>query len=99
MLSCDLSPEKLNLNSLAREIADEIARDPNAITTEALGTLMSALVRAYGTKFDEGERALPIDPQNAPNATNVLVTVSALMKASGLEIFELGMWQSWSGTR
>jgi hypothetical protein len=33
------------------------------------------------------------------SATAVLVTTSALMKASNLEIFELGMWQSWSGTR
>jgi hypothetical protein len=96
MLSCDLAP---NLNSLAQELADEVARDPSKLNTEALGILMSALIRAYGTKFDEGERALPIDKNNPPNATNVLVTVSALMKASGLEIFELGMWQSWSGTR
>ena len=96
MLSCDLAP---NLNSLAQELADEVARDPSKLNTEALGILMSALIRAYGTKFDEGERALPIDKNNPPNATNVLVTVSALMKASGLEIFELGMWQSWSGIR
>ena len=96
MLSCDLAP---NLNSLAQELADEVVRDPSKLNTEALGILMSALIRAYGTKFDEGERALPIDKNNPPNATNVLVTVSALMKASGLEIFELGMWQSWSGTR
>ena len=96
MLSCDVAP---NLNALAQDIAEELARDPSSISTEALGILMSALVRAYGTKFDEGERALPIDRNNPPNATNVLVTVSALMKASGLEIFELGMWQSWSGTR
>jgi hypothetical protein len=96
MLSCDLAP---NLDRLAQDLADELARDPSKISTEALGTLMSALVRAYGTKFDEGERGLPVDRNNPPNATNVLVTVSALMKASGLEIFELGMWQSWSGTR
>jgi len=96
MLSCDLAP---NLNSLAQELADEVARDPSKLNTEALGILMSALIRAYGTKFDEGERVLPVDKNNPPNATNVLVTVSALMKASGLEIFELGMWQSWSGTR
>jgi hypothetical protein len=32
-------------------------------------------------------------------ATAVLVTTSALLKAANLEIFELGMWQSWSGTR
>ena len=96
MLSCDLAP---NLNSIAQELADEVARDPSKLNTQALGILMSALIRAYGTKFDEGERALPVDKNNPPNATNVLVTVSALMKASGLEIFELGMWQSWSGTR
>ena len=35
----------------------------------------------------------------ATRLRSLLVTASALLKSSNLEIFELGMWQSWSGSR
>jgi uncharacterized protein (DUF2252 family) len=66
---------------------------------ETLRSLMAALVKVYAAKFDEGQRPVLLDAQSEVSATAVLVTTSALMKASNLEIFELGMWQSWSGTR
>jgi hypothetical protein len=61
--------------------------------------LMTALVKIYAAKFDEGQRPALLAADGDVSATAVLVTTSALMKASHLEIFELGMWQSWSGTR
>jgi hypothetical protein len=61
--------------------------------------LMAALVRLYAAKFDEGQRPALLDADGDVSATAVLLTTSALMKASNLEIFELGMWQSWSATR
>jgi hypothetical protein len=66
---------------------------------DAMRELLAALVKIYATKFDEGQRPLLIDPSSAVSATAILVATSALMKSSNLEIFELGMWQSWSGTR
>ena len=30
-------------------------------------------------------------------ATEVMVTVTAMLKAVNLQVFELGMWQAWSG--
>ncbi len=87
------------LEALAQELVAKLQIDPARISDEAMRGLFSTLIQAYGAKFDEGRRPLPIDPDFPPTATNVLVTVSALMKASNLEIFELGMWQSWSGTR
>ena len=30
-------------------------------------------------------------------ATEVMVTVTAMLKAVNLHVFELGMWQAWSG--
>jgi len=30
-------------------------------------------------------------------ATDVMVTVSAMLKAVNVQVFELGMWQSWGG--
>jgi hypothetical protein len=66
---------------------------------DTMRCLMAVLVRLYAAKFDEGQRPALLDADGDVNATAVLVTTSALMKASNLEIFELGMWQSWSGTR
>jgi hypothetical protein len=32
-----------------------------------------------------------------PTATDVVVTVSAMLDGAGVELFELGLWQTWSG--
>jgi uncharacterized protein (DUF2252 family) len=75
------------------------AGQAGALPDETLRHLMTALVKVYAAKFDEGQRPVLLDAESDVSATAVLVTTSALMKASNLEIFELGMWQSWSGTR
>jgi uncharacterized protein (DUF2252 family) len=70
-----------------------------AFPDQTMRHLMAALVKIYAAKFDEGQRPALLDAESDVSATTVLVTTSALMKASNLEIFELGMWQSWSATR
>ena len=75
------------------------AGQAGALPDETMRHLMAALVKVYAAKFDEGQRPVLLDAESDVSATAVLVTASALMKASNLEIFELGMWQSWSGTR
>ena len=35
--------------------------------------------------------------KNSISATDVMVTASGLLKAVDLAVFELGMWQSWTG--
>jgi hypothetical protein len=75
------------------------AGEAGSFPDDAIRGLMAALVKIYATKFDEGQRPTLIDPDSGVSATAILVTTSALMKSSNLEIFELGMWQSWSGTR
>ena len=70
-----------------------------SVPDEAMRNLMAALVKVYAAKFDEGHRPALLAVDAGVSATAVLVTTSALMKASNLEIFELGMWQSWSGSR
>ena len=61
--------------------------------------LMHALVLLYGARFKAELREPPVPGGRNIEATPVLVTVSAMLKAANLELFELGMWQSWSGTR
>lgn len=92
------------LHNTARELAVSLdaavaAGAAGSFPDDAMRQLMAALVKIYAAKFDEGQRPSLIDPDSGVSATAILMTTSALMKSSNLEIFELGMWQSWSGTR
>ncbi|MDB5513634.1 MAG: hypothetical protein JWQ17_392 [Tardiphaga sp.] len=103
------SPDATAMNDRGlRELAAQLvaalnaridAGQAGAVPDEALQQLMTTLVKVYAAKFDEGQRPTLLAADGGVSATAVLVTTSALMKASNLEIFELGMWQSWSGTR
>ena len=88
----------------ARKLAESLnatiaTGQASSFPDDALRDLMTALVNIYAVKFDEGQRPALIDPDSGVSATAILMTTSALMQSSNLEIFELGMWQSWSGTR
>jgi hypothetical protein len=84
------------VSSLEAEIGAGRAGD---VPDEAIQQLMAALIKVYATKFDSGQRPALLGGNSGVSATAVLVATSALLKSSNLEIFELGMWQSWSGSR
>jgi hypothetical protein len=78
--------------------ADPAAAD--AVDLRDAQLLLGAAVRLYGAKVDGGERGPAFATEPAaliPSATEVVVTASAMLKASQIELFELGMWQTWSG--
>jgi hypothetical protein len=103
----DASPATADDQALVNAAADLVASLEVAVATGCAGALpdepmrqlMTALIKVHAVKFDEGQRPALIDMHGGVSATAVLVATSALMKAANLEIFELGMWQSWSGTR
>jgi hypothetical protein len=66
------------------------------VTAEALQKLIAAACRVYTARAESGEQFMPI-PKNSISATDVMVTASGLLKAADLAVFELGMWQSWTG--
>jgi hypothetical protein len=60
--------------------------------------MLAQAVRLYAERAAECEGALPAFAADAPiTATEVMVTVTAMLKAVNLQVFELGMWQAWSG--
>jgi hypothetical protein len=59
--------------------------------------MLAKAVRLYAERAAEGDRALPAFAADAVTATDVMVTVTAMLKAVNLQTFELGMWQAWSG--
>jgi hypothetical protein len=66
------------------------------VSAEALQKLMAAACRLYTARVEAGEAITPV-PKNSISATDVMVTASGLLKAADLAVFELGMWQSWTG--
>lgn len=81
------------INALVERGAGECLPDA------ALQQLFKACVRLYAQKVDAGERITPCGNTADISATSIMVTTSGLLKGANLELFELGMWQSFSGTR
>ena len=82
---------------LADEIEREFAKRDDAISVEAMQALMGALCRVYSAQVENGAKYTPIEEGQAVNPTSVMVTASGLLRAANLAVFELGMWQSWTG--
>ena len=83
---------------LAAEIERALARgERDVLNKDALQALMAAVCRAYAAQVDAGEQLLPLPQRGGATATDVMITASGLLKAANLAVFELGMWQSWTG--
>jgi hypothetical protein len=68
----------------------------DVVTTEALQALIAAACRVYSARTEAGEQFTPV-PRNSISATDIMVTASGLLRSADLAVFELGMWQSWTG--
>jgi hypothetical protein len=82
---------------LAAEIEREFAKRDDALTPEAMQALMGALCRVYAAQVENGARHTPIPEGQVVSPTGVMLTASGLLRAANLAVFELGMWQSWTG--
>jgi hypothetical protein len=82
---------------LAGEIEQAFKKSDAAISEEAMQTLMGALCRVYSAQVENGAQYTPIAEGQIVSPTGVMVTASGLLRAANLAVFELGMWQSWTG--
>ena len=73
------------------------AGESDVLTPEALQALMAALCRTYGAQVEAGRQVLPLKERTSVTSTDVMTTASGLLRAANLAVFELGMWQSWTG--
>jgi hypothetical protein len=92
-------PAPTSASAAAEQVAAEIQRalkagDHEVLTPEALQKLMTAACRLYSAQVEAGSQALPV---GEVTPTDIMVTASGLMRAGNLAVFELGMWQSWTG--
>jgi hypothetical protein len=86
----------------AIQFASQLERDLkhgriDQLAPTALQALMSAACKAYAARIEAGEDLLPFGPRSGVSPTDVMVTASGLLRSVNLAVFELGMWQSWTG--
>jgi hypothetical protein len=83
---------------LAAEIDSALAQGrTDLLSADALQTLFAAVCRSYSAQIEAGASFLPLAANSRVTSTDVMVTASGLLKAANLAVFELGMWQSWTG--
>jgi hypothetical protein len=69
----------------------------DTLSPKAFQSLMAALCKNYSAQIEAGNDFLALGNRNAVSPTEIMITTSALLKAANLAVFELGMWQSWTG--
>jgi len=77
--------------------AEAIARASEQPSDARIQDVLAKAVRLYAERAAERDGALAAFPADAVTATEVMVAVTAMLKAVNLQVFELGMWQAWSG--
>ena len=82
---------------LAADIERAFAKSDQVLSREAMQSLMGTLCRVYAAQVEAGAQYTPIAEGQVVSPTGVMVTASGLLRAANLAVFELGMWQSWTG--
>ncbi len=71
--------------------------DARALDDADVQALLAAAVRIYAERMEDRDEALAAFPAGAGiTATQAMVTITAILKAVNVQLFELGMWQAWS---
>lgn len=77
--------------------AEAMVRTDGRPSDADIQEMLAKSVRLYAERAAERDGGLPAFSADAATATEVMVTVTAMLKAVNLQVFELGMWQAWSG--
>jgi hypothetical protein len=96
------SPPLDSAAALAQSLSREVERALEAGRTdvlppEAVQALMAAACRLYSAQVEVGGNDLPLAKGAPVSATDVMRTASGLLRAADLQVFELGMWVSYTG--
>lgn len=85
-------------SDLAAACAEAIERDTlDRIPDDSLGQAFGAIVRLYAAKAQTGHAPRPYGRNSGVTVTDVAIGCTALLEGAGIEVFELGAWQSMSG--
>ncbi len=73
--------------------------DCESLSDTHLQLLLESAVRSYAARLEAGSEIQPFSRARAVSATEVMTIVSRMLKSTGIEVFELGMWQAWTGSK
>lgn len=67
------------------------------LSDRELQGVLAAAVSAYAGRQQEGSRFPPFaaDEQVVVTGTDAVITAAAILEATNVEIFELGLWRAW----
>ena len=81
----------------ASDALDAAMADPDRISDTALRALIANALRLYAVKADAGMRT-PLPPDGGGvTVTDAMLTVTDIMHALNVQVFELSMWQAMTG--
>jgi hypothetical protein len=91
-----------DISAAAEKVAADIGRvlaegRADVLSEEAIQALMAAACRSYSARVEATGDFPPLAARSLVSSTDVMVTASGLLKSANLALFELGMWQSWTG--
>jgi len=91
----------VSISDAAMRLAAEVERglaagSVDVLSPQAVQALMAAACNVYSAQIEAGQQYVPLKPQSVP-PTAVMATASGILKSANLDVFELGMWQSWTG--
>jgi hypothetical protein len=89
------SSEAVACSRTLATIADALGTGGEALDDAALQDLMGVAVRLYAQRVERSGDMAVVKPSTI-NATDALVTTTALLRAVNVQIFELGLWQAWA---
>jgi hypothetical protein len=99
--SAGAAPNTNDVSAAALRLAAEVERGLAAgtidvLSPQAVQALMAAACNVYSAQVEAGQQYLPLKPQSI-SPTAVMASASGLLRSANLAVFELGMWQSWTG--
>ncbi len=85
-------------DALSADLAQALEQgDLDVLAPQSLQRLMAALCRTFVARVEQGEDLLPVVARSGVSDTEAMTMASHFLKANNLQVFELGLWMSWSG--
>jgi hypothetical protein len=79
-------------------LVDSLPKDPDnadLVSEQAVRRLLTMAVKLYVSTLEAGSHYPPFVDGNSITATDAVIAVTKILEAVDVEVFELGMWQTW----
>ena len=97
MSSSDALDRPADTLARATETLSAAVGDPDRVSDAELRALMAAVVKLYATKAEADMRTPLPSGGGGLTVAEIMVTVTDLLHALNVQVFELSMWQAMSG--